>query len=108
LTVRFFAELFAATAGDFAGAAVTADPDAGCGSVEPAARRLAGDFAGAVDTAESSEDGAVALARDGVGAITFTLFLASSSSSVFGQSPLRRRESERSARSLPSVWQVGQ
>ena len=33
---------------------------------------------------------------------------ASSSSSVFGQSLPRRRESERSARSLPPVWHVGQ
>lgn len=36
------------------------------------------------------------------------VFFASSSSSVFGQSPRIRRESERSARSLPSVWHVGQ
>ena len=33
---------------------------------------------------------------------------ASSSSRVFGQSPCMRRESERSARSLPPVWQRAQ
>src|SRR5436190_5413878 len=35
-------------------------------------------------------------------------FLASSSSRVFGQSPLRSCERARSASSLPPVWQVGQ
>ena len=35
-------------------------------------------------------------------------FMRSSSSSDFGQSPLSKRDSPRSASSLPPVWQVGQ
>src|SRR5205807_3134775 len=39
---------------------------------------------------------------------SLALFISSNSSAVFGQSFLSSSESERSARSLPPVWQVGQ